>query len=421
LLFPSAKSAADCKAFGISKLRKDDALKEEEVSIRVFDMNIRIYAVFFPSPKTPIIHGFWFNAGVGVCSRLGEDAAKHLDSVREIQYDDDPAPKSELSPAHVKIQERIAGLLERAPTGPPRSAKVSPGDVYLYQTGMAGIYNVHQTLQNHYYASSILFGFAFQSTIHIFLDWDGPGFKFFGSGNDENTDALEAYLESETKEGKKVQALWTEFPSNPILATPNLSRLRTLAEKYKFALIVDDTVGSFANVDVLAAADIVVSSLSKSFSGYADVMGSSAVLNPSSHLYPELKALFEKTYRNDVYTGDAVAMELNSRDYMVRSHTLNNNAAKLVEYLKYEAEKPESSIGRVYYPPVLPSLVNYTPFMRTKTADFVPGYGCLFSVELESVEETIAFYDNLNVHMGPHLGAHLTLALPYVKVRICVR
>lgn len=24
-------------------------------------------------------------------------------------------------------------------------------------------------------------------------------------------------------------------------------------------------------------------------------------------------------------------------------------------------------------------------------------------------------YENLNVHMGPHLGAHLTLALPYIK------
>ena len=24
------------------------------------------------------------------------------------------------------------------------------------------------------------------------------------------------------------------------------------------------------------------------------------------------------------------------------------------------------------------------------------------------------FYDNLNVHHGPHLGAHLTLAMPYV-------
>jgi cystathionine gamma-synthase len=53
--------------------------------------------------------------------------------------------------------------------------------------------------------------------------------------------------------------------------------------------------------------------------------------------------------------------------------------------------------------------------MRKKTAEFTPGYGCLFSVEFDSVQSTIAFYDNLNVHHGPHLGAHLTLAIPYVK------
>jgi len=53
--------------------------------------------------------------------------------------------------------------------------------------------------------------------------------------------------------------------------------------------------------------------------------------------------------------------------------------------------------------------------MRKPTADFKPGHGCLFSVEFDTVEATQTFYDNLNVHQGPHLGAHLTLALPYVK------
>jgi cystathionine gamma-synthase len=54
--------------------------------------------------------------------------------------------------------------------------------------------------------------------------------------------------------------------------------------------------------------------------------------------------------------------------------------------------------------------------MRKKTADFTPGYGCLLSIEFDNMESVAAFYDNLNVHQGPHLGAHLTLAMPYVKV-----
>jgi cystathionine gamma-synthase len=35
-------------------------------------------------------------------------------------------------------------------------------------------------------------------------------------------------------------------------------------------------------------------------------------------------------------------------------------------------------------------------------------------VEFASAALAKTFYDNLNVYHGPHLGAHLTLALPYV-------
>ena len=68
------------------------------------------------------------------------------------------------------------------------------------------------------------------------------------------------------------QAIWCECPSNPLLWTPDLQKIRRLADQYDMAVIVDDTIGSSANVDVLSAADVVVTSLTKSFSGFADVM-----------------------------------------------------------------------------------------------------------------------------------------------------
>ena len=67
--------------------------------------------------------------------------------------------------------------------------------------------------------------------------------------------------------------LTTEIPSNPLLRTADLPRLRKLADKYDFLLMVDETIGNFVNVEVLPYADIVVSSLSKIFSGDANVMG----------------------------------------------------------------------------------------------------------------------------------------------------
>lgn len=413
LLFMTQRAADECITFATAMARGDDKLSADELSIHVFDIDVRLYAVFFPAPKTPVMMPFWSHPGVGISSRLAEESLKHLDLLHEVT-DDSAAPKVVESPAHGVIRERIAGLLERAPADPPRKAKVTSDDVYLFQTGMASIYLPHQYLLRKFNGTTVLFGFAFHSTIHVFEDY-GPGFKLLGLGTSEELDQLETHLEAELKEGKRVQAVWCEYPSNPILVTPDLSRLRKLADKYEFVLVVDDTIGSFCNVDVMGAADIVVTSLTKSFSGYADVMGASAVLNPSLSRYSELKALFKESYRNDMYNADADVLEKNSRNYLERSTILNNNSARIVEYLQSQVSNPASSVSKVYYPSVSSSKSNYEVRMRKKTAEFTPGYGCLLSVEFDTVESTIAFYDNLNVHHGPHLGAHLTLAMPYVK------
>lgn len=93
---------------------------------------------------------------------------------------------------------------------------------------------------------------------------------------DSEIDELEAVLEHEVVQNPDtppILALFTEFPSNPLLRSANLPRLRALADKYDFLIVIDETIGNFVNVEVLPYADIVVSSLSKVFSGVANVMG----------------------------------------------------------------------------------------------------------------------------------------------------
>lgn len=412
-LFPSARAAEGLKTYALSPLRKENVLKEEDLSIRIFETNIRLYAVFFPAPKTPILNMYWANAGVGICSRLAEDTSKSIDTLREVADHSTPPPKSPDTPAYGVVKQRIADLLERAPIGPPRKAKVSSGDIYLFPTGMAAIHSVHQYLLSHFNGPTILFGFAFHSTIHVFEDWEGPGFKFFGNGDSSDLEKLESHLASETAAGRKIQALWAEFPSNPLIITPDLKRLRELADEYKFVLIIDDTISSFCNVDLLPVADMILTSLTKSFSGYADVMGASVVLNPNSGRYGELGELFERVYENDYYWRDAATLEGNSRDYLERSHTLNTNASVLTKYIHAKSLEPNSVVSRVYYPPFSTSLSLYDAYKRPTTAEFEPGYGCLFSVDLVSKEVLKVFYEALDVHIGPHLGAHRTLAMPY--------
>lgn len=97
-----------------------------------------------------------------------------------------------------------------------------------------------------------------------------------GHGLYSDIDKLETILEDESRRDPNtppVLALFTEFPSNPLLRSANLPRLRGLADKYDFLIVVDETIGNFVNVEVLKYADIVVSSLTKVFSGYSNVMG----------------------------------------------------------------------------------------------------------------------------------------------------
>lgn len=110
--------------------------------------------------------------------------------------------------------------------------------------------------------------------MRIMREW-APGCHFFGHGLDGDLDELERTLAADIScsSAPPIFALFAEFPSNPLLRCPDLVRLRALADKYDFLIVIDDTIGNFVDVDVLQYADIVATSLSKSFSGSANVLG----------------------------------------------------------------------------------------------------------------------------------------------------
>ena len=112
------------------------------------------------------------------------------------------------------------------------------------------------------------FSFPYIDTLKILEKW-GPGCLFYGHGSSTDLDDLERRCEA----GERYLALFCEFPGNPLLKTPDLCRIRTLADRYDFAVVVDETIGNFVNVHVLPYADVVVSSLTKVFTGECNVMG----------------------------------------------------------------------------------------------------------------------------------------------------
>ncbi|KAG5744495.1 hypothetical protein H9Q70_012800 [Fusarium xylarioides] len=273
-------------------------------------------------------------------------------------------------------------------------------DVYLYPAGMNAIFNAHRALLHvREPAQSINFGFPYVDTLKI-LQKFGPGCLFYGHASSEDLDDLEARL----KNGERFLGLFCEFPGNPLLTCPDLTRIRKLADEYDFAVVVDETIGTFANINVLPVADVVVSSLTKIFSGDSNVMGGGLVLNPESKYYRTLKTTMNEIYEDNYWPEDVIFMERNSRDFESRVVRINANSDAICEVLR-----THPLVKSIYYPKYNDSRSHYE---KVRLPD--GGYGGLLSVVFQQKEHAQAFFDALPLAKGPSLGTNFTLASPYV-------
>ncbi|GJN71618.1 folylpolyglutamate synthetase [Purpureocillium lilacinum] len=310
------------------------------------------------------------------------------------------------------IRRRIAGSLchevdlhsGSLPTPSPNTRglqSLAEHDVYLFPAGMNAIFNAHQALLcARGQLKSINFGFPYVDTLKI-LQKFGPGCVFYGNASSQDLDELETLLRS----GHRFLGLFCEFPGNPLLTCPDLDRIRRLADEFDFAVVVDETIGTFANIDVLSVADIVVSSLTKIFSGDSNVMGGSAILNPESKYYDVLKQALDRDVFEDTYwPEDVIFMERNSRDFARRVDRINANAEAICDTLRNSA-----LVKSLYYPKWNPSRGNYDA-RRLPSG----GYGGLLSVVFTSKEKAQVFYDAMEIAKGPSLGTNFTLCSPYV-------
>lgn len=288
LLFPDLSNAKACQSYILDA--KDALMASDHLQIfRVtFDRSTPtghdsqhqnaapLWAVVFPDSVRATAAFFWRLTGLGISSRR---AAAYLDRTSCIQFSE-VSGRSKLSgncnnaPVYEQLREGVAQMLTRAAINPDCANRVSPSDVFLHPSGMSTIYNVHHMLLQWRNAGSVMMGFPYELTLKI-LETYGPSCVVYSSNSSNDIAALERYLSamaSERTAKKSLQAIWCECPSNPLLWTPDLQRVRELADQYDLAVVVDDTIGSSANVDVLNVADIVVTSLTKSFSGFANVL-----------------------------------------------------------------------------------------------------------------------------------------------------
>ncbi|KAJ3203941.1 hypothetical protein HDU82_006196 [Entophlyctis luteolus] len=315
--------------------------------------------------------------------------------------------------AKVMLRQRIAGVLAdnsdtdeaaassaHATVESLREKGLDESHVLLFPCGMSAIYNAFRVVRRIKPGlKTVQFGFPYTDTLKI-QEKIGAGCIFLGNGSKSDLDHLESLL---TSGKEKVAALFCEFPSNPLLKSADLRRIRSLATKFDFLVVVDETIGNFYNVDVLPCADIVVSSLTKIFSGDCNVMGGSAVMNPMSPKFREIKEAFDVLYEDNVWEEDAIFLERNSRNFVSRTMKINATAAKVASFLHNHPK-----VEQVHYP-LFSDHEIYSSYLRPGG-----GYGGLFSVILKDEGSAKRFYDNIDADKGPSLGTNFTLISPYV-------
>lgn len=384
LVFPTAVAADRTRAFiarhtGTTLGR---AVPLENTSLIVTGHE-DVHAVVFPAEHARVARDAWQHMGEGISSRQADDL------LRGRSPDDGRH-------AIRTLVDRVAGL-----------AGVPENHVWLASCGMSAFATVHRALERLTPGGdSVQFGFPYVDALKVQQLCGSADNLFFPNGNAAELDQLQAALES----GRRFCGVFTEFPSNPLLAVPDLQRLTDLCRTHATPLVVDETISGFGNVDVLSAADAVCSSLTKSFSGIGDVTAGSTVVNPASPSAAALADALADSPSPEPYATDAIVLERNSRDYADRFPVAGENARALVEFLR-----AEPGVDCVYYPddenPSGDGLhtERYDAFRR-------PGGGCgpLFSILLERPQQTApVFYDALAVDKGPNLGTNYTLACPF--------
>jgi cystathionine gamma-synthase len=369
LVFPSEEAAGRCR---------DYVGRRSDAPVRLNPLGPAC-AVTFPEPVRPLVREFWRYCGDTLSSRMAV-------SLLANPAPPSPADAATGDDASRSIRERLAHL-----------HGIPPDFVFLFPSGMAAIAAAHRLVTAPFPGlPTVQLDFPYVDALKIQQEC-GSGVHFFPLASPDDYSAIRTLASQQ-----KIAAVFCEMPSNPLLHSVRLRSFAPTLRSHRIPLIIDDTVASAAAIAPLRHADLVTTSLTKSFSGEGDVLAGALILNPDSpHAASFLAALQSRNPSgNSLWWEDAAALEKNSRDFSTRIHQSHSSAAALAATL---AAHP--AVASVWYPRNGDGL---DEILRPGA-----GRGCLFSFALRNPASTPAVYNALPICKGPSLGTNFSLCCPY--------
>lgn len=274
--------------------------------------------------------------------------------------------------------------------------------ILLANSGMNAIYATFQAI-NQIQAprgrnSWIRLGWLYADTMHILDKLSSEASSNKDLHNVFDLDQLELLLAANPE---SFAGIITETPTNPLIQSMDIYRIRKLATKYGVILVLDPTVLSPANVDVSPYADIIVNSLTKYAANEGDViMGAVSVMEHC----PEQDAIRENIakFADYPYERNQQRLAHQIEGYLPHVETINNSTVQVVEYLNNHPK-----IEKVYWANEPQSRSNFKKISRSENS-----IGGMVSFDLAT--DLTHFYDRLSICKGPSFGMKHSLACPFM-------
>ncbi len=303
---------------------------------------------------------------------------------------------------------------ERSPAGPRENAgrirarlhdiygTAAETDIRLFRSGMNAFYSGFRALQSIQLDNNrdlwIQLGWLYVDTTRILQRFALPEARPVEVFQVMNLTELRNVMAANKH---RVAGIVTEVPTNPMVQTPDVEALRELADKYRAALILDPTLVSPHNVNVLQYADLHINSLTKYAAREADVMMGALALNARSPFYDDLLPV-AAAFGTPPSSGDLARMAVQIEHYPETIHRINESTLKVAEFLE-----SHSGVREVFWARSQPSGYNYNWLQHREAG---PGGIISFTTRKPLAD----FYDPSRLVKSPSFGARFTMMCPFM-------